>query len=406
MVSAACLVGMLAAISCSPKTTAVLRNPGHTGGNVGANTGEHTGADTDKGKDSKKEDLKATSIALMLPFQLDKVAGTSVVEEEVKRSALALDFYQGFQLGVNEVAKKGKDVTINVMDTEDNEMKNISLASSKHVEDASLIVGPIYPKEIRSFAKANTNKKVLQVSPLAAMMPTEFNIANLVSLTPPIRMHMRSIVESIVSKYKSGDVVIVFDARDHDHRQFIEGFDQELKTKNPAIQIKHVQSAAQIGHELLEVGTAFIVSGTTEKTQLRSLISALDDKVSDGFMIRLFGHPLWDRIDFSPYSNFYRMDPTISSESHLRAWNTDAQTFVRNYKALYKVDPSDYSYKGYDAGRYFSALLNKYGADYSNKLLEEKYQGLFNKYEFTYNPQWGYVNQGVKLKTYRNGSFQ
>ncbi len=405
MVSAACLIGMLAAISCSPKTTGVLRNPNHTGGNVGANQGENTGKVEEK-KDADKEVLKTSSIALMLPFQLDKVVGTSVVEEDVKRSALALDFYQGFQLGVNEVAKKGKGVTINVMDTEDNEMKNVSLASSKKVTEASLIVGPIYPKEIRSFAKANTNKNVLQVSPLAAMMPTEFNISNLVSLTPPIRIHMRLIAETIASKYRSGDVVIVFEARDHDHRQFIEGFDQELKTKNPAISIKHVQSVAQLGQELLDAGTSFVVCGTTEKTQLRSLVSSLDDKVSDGFMIKLFGHPLWDRIDFSPYSNFYRMDPTISSESHLRAWNTEAQSFVRNYKSQFKVEPSDYSYKGYDAGRYFSTLLNKYGADYASKLVEEKYEGLFNKYEFSYNPQWGYVNQGVKLKTYRNGSFQ
>ena len=73
---------------------------------------------------------------------------------------------------------------------------------------------------------------------------------------------------------------------------------------------------------------------------------------------------------------------------------------------MFKVDPSEYSYKGYDAGLYFVNLLNKYGEEYADKVAEEDYQGIFSNYQFRFNPEWGYVNEGLKLKTYRNGSFQ
>ena len=408
--AALCLGAVLTVSSCSPKTTGgVLKNP-NVYGNKG-NEAEKNKTEEEKKEESKKEEAvkaadQSKSIALLLPFQLNMISNQNVVEADVKRSALALDFYQGFQLGVNEAAKKPGDFNIKVMDTQDNEMKNLSIAGSKEIENASLIVGPVYPKEIRSFARGNKNTKVLQVSPLAATMPTEFNISNLVSLTPPIRIHMRTIVAEMMNRYMDGDVIIVFDARDNDHRNFIAGFDEEVKKINPNAKIVHVTSASQLQSAIPDEGTALVVSGTTERTQLRSLVNALDNKVGSGYSVRLYGHPLWSRIDFKPYDNFYRMDPTITSESHLKVWSSDVQNFQRNYKSTFKIDPSDYAYKGYDAGKYFANLLNKYGPEYAEKVVDEKYSGIFSDYQFNYNPTWGYVNQAVKVRTYRNGSFQ
>jgi len=408
-VSILCLGAVLAVSSCSPKTTGgVLKNP-NVYGTTGSGSGKDKPKEEDKEtkeKDSEKSGKQVSNIALLLPFQLNMIANENVVEDDVKRSALALDFYQGFQLGVNEETKTPGAYNIKVMDTQDNEMTNFSIAASKEVESASLIVGPVYPKEIRSFAKGNKNTKVLQVNPLAATMPREFNIANLVSLTPPIRIHMLAVAKEVMGKYRDGDVIIVFDARDNDHRQFIQGFDEEITTINPNSKVIHVSSIAQLGDALPDLGTALVVSGTTERTQLRSLISALNAKVASGSSIRLFGHPLWARIDFKPYDNFYRMEPTITTESHLKAWGSDVQTFQKNYKNTFKIDPSDYAYKGYDAGRYFTNLLNKYGEEYADKVVEEKYKGIFSDYQFVYNAEWGYVNQAVKVRTYRNGSFQ
>ena len=407
--AAFCMAAVLAVSSCSPKTTGgVLKNP-----NVYGNTGKDAGNKTEaeKKEDTKKEETvkaadQSKNIALLLPFQLNMIANQNVVEADVKRSALALDFYQGFQMGVNEAAKKTADFNIHVMDTQDNEMKNLSIAASKEIENASLIVGPVYPKEIRSFAKGNKNNKILQVNPLAATMPTEFNISNLVSLTPPIRIHMRAIAAEMMKRYTDSDVIIVFEARDSDHRNFIAGFDEEVKKINPAAKIIHVSSVSQLGQTIPDMGTAFVISGTTEKTQLRSLVNSLDSKVGQGYSVRLYGHPLWSKVDFRPYDNFFRMDPTISSESHLKVWSTEVQNFQRNYKSAFKIEPSDFAYKGYDAGRYFATLLNKYGSAYAEKVVDEKYSGIFSDYQFNYNPTWGYVNQAVKIRTYRNGSFQ
>src|SRR5690606_3935401 len=193
-----------------------------------------------------------------------------------------------------------------------------------------------------------------------------FNLSNLVSLTPPIRMHMLAIADLVATNYQEDDVVLIFDGRDNDHRQFIAGFEQELKEKNPLIKIVHAATEAEVSRSMPDLGTAFVVSGTTEKEKLRTLISILNREIEDGSSIKLFGHPLWERFDFKPYDNFYRMEPTITAESHLKVWNSAVQNFQRSYKSNFKVEPSDFAYKGYDAGRYFVTLINKYGADYAD----------------------------------------
>src|SRR5690606_27342524 len=125
--AALCLGAVLAVSSCSPKTTGgVLKNP-NVYGTTGSGSGKDKPKEEDKEtkeKDSEKSGKQVSNIALLLPFQLNMIANENVVEDDVKRSALALDFYQGFQLGVNEETKTPGAYNIKVMDTQDNEMTN------------------------------------------------------------------------------------------------------------------------------------------------------------------------------------------------------------------------------------------------------------------------------------------
>lgn len=140
------------------KKIGVLRSPSSKGEQgTASNNGGITAAK--QAEDAKKlEAAKASeslknqkSIALLLPFQLNRISGMRPTAEDVKRSALALDFYQGFQLGLEELGDQGSKFNLQVIDSEDDNYRNSSLATSTVIKNASLIVGPIYPKEIKAF---------------------------------------------------------------------------------------------------------------------------------------------------------------------------------------------------------------------------------------------------------------
>ncbi|PVH25039.1 ABC transporter substrate-binding protein [Sphingobacterium corticibacter] len=405
----------LAVSSCSPKTTTgVLRAPGQTTGKVDGTKDqseadrEDKSGDTDIALSNKAKRYPGGTIALLLPFQLDRVAGSAVSEEDVKRSALALDFYQGFQMGLDQTVKSNKRVELQVLDSRDNAGHNANLARSQEIKDASLIIGPVYPAEIKAFsASLPSNNRVLQVNPLAATMPTEFNLPNLVSVTPPISIHMRAISAELSKNYKEGDVILIYNTANSDHQQFIQGFPADIKERLPYAEVISVSSPSELNDKLNSRVVYHIISGTTDRNQLKALLNVMDERsMSDNLEFRLYGHPLWNRVDFSSYSNFTFYRPVISSESHLNPLSNATRDFQSSYKNAYGVEPSDHAYKGFDSGTYFGNLLQKYGRDYAEHINKETFEGLYSNYKFNRNERWGYVNFGVSLMEYRFGKFQ
>lgn len=400
--------------SCTPKV-GVLRSPDYKG-NVGSNSsksGETSkspdGRETNESKaENAAKRFVGRNISLVLPFQLDQISENSLAEKDIKRSALALDYYQGFQLGLEELARKGADFNLNVLDSRDNASYSGSLALSSEVEEASLIIGPVYPQEIKAFGSNLQDKQTLQINPLAASMPTEFNLPNLVSLTPPIKAHSNAIASRVAREYSAGDVIIIFNAPDSDSKQFLNGMSTAIKQTKGNAHIISVSSIGQLNENLSSTGTNLIVTGTTDKNQLKSLLNNLINKYSENtYNFSLFGHPLWERYDFGMYTGFSNLNPTITTESNLKAWSSAVKTFKEAYYDTYGVQPSDQSYKGYDSAIYFGGLINKYGVDkLPEKLTSETYNGLFSSYKFRYNEAWGYANESVAFRTYRGGSFQ
>lgn len=395
----------LVVASCTPKRGGVLRAPSQTTGSVEGKVEEPE--EKELKEEEKPETVLKSSIALVLPFQLDRIPGSSMSEEDIKRSSLALDFYQGFQLGLDQVVSQDKLVSLHVLDSRDDIGQSANLATSQEVMESSLIVGPVYPQEIRSFGANYSNRRVLQINPLAATMPTEFNLPNLVSVTPPISVHMRAISAQVADNYRDSDAIIIYDTNNNDHRQFINGFLDDIKERLPEANIFSVTSVTQLNDHLVSTGKNHVITGTTDRNQLKGLLENLDDRyTNDNFMFQLYGHPLWSRFDFSVYANFRYFNPIITAESHLNPGARAVRNFHTQYQESFGIAPSDHAYKGYDAGVYFGKLLDKYGEDYPDHITEEVFEGLFSNYKFNHDDRWGYVNFGVNIKTYRSNSFE
>ncbi|MEJ5053802.1 ABC transporter substrate-binding protein [Sphingobacterium sp. MYb382] len=407
---------LLAMGACSPKTTGVLRAPGHVGGQTGQTQDDNKVlSSTEVAAEKERKEAEAmlekrrnhNGIALVLPFQLDKLDPNNLSKNDVTRSSLALDFYQGFQLGLDEVAKRSKSFVLDVIDSRDDENYNGIIAKSADVVNASLVVGPVYPKEIRAFGANLNDKAVLQVNPLAASNPTDYNIPNLVTLTPSLSIHTRAVAQKMARDYKSGDIIFIYNTTDADGKQFLAGFAAEVRKTNPSAKLQSVNNVTQLNDALSNVGNNLIAIGTTDKNELRNFLNNLDKKEKEGFYsFKIFGHPLWDKIDFSAYENFEHFRPTISSENHIKSWTVAVKNFKDSYYTAYGVNPSDHSYKGYDVARYFGSLLNKYGPEYAKHLSKETFDGLFSSYQFEKNNNAGYINNAVSFKEYKGTSFQ
>lgn len=397
------LASSLVLFSCSVKQPTVLKSPDYSG---------KTEQPSDKDRDEEKEKevsenavekYAGKNIALLLPFQLNKVASDQIEEEDVKRSAMALDFYQGFQLGLEEAAGKKDNFQLRVLDSEDQEHTNAKLAISKDLEDAALVIGPVYPNEIKAFGNSSSNRSVLQVNPLAATMPREFGLPNLVSLTPSIEVHQHAMARLLHENQRLGDQIVVLNNNDSDSKQWLTRLTDMLR--DDELEYREVNSANQLEDVLELSGINHIVLGTNNRFLVSTLIQNLNEWKEKGYEFRIYGHPMWSRFDFSSLDDVDGLQVTITSESHLPRNSMAKSRFDRKYEDTFLVRPSDNSYKGYDAGKYFGELLAKHGANYPDELLERSFKGLFSSYEFDYNPEWGFSNHSVVYKVFSRGEF-
>lgn len=347
-------------------------------------------------------------IVLLLPFELNRSAGDHQSDADVKRAALALDFYQGFEIGLEKQTEEGHNFRLDVLDSRDDEQEVARLSGFDAVQDARLVVGPIFPKGISAFAASAglEDKGVLQVSPLAATMPTEFNIPNLVSMTPPIMTHVRALAARIAEVYRTGDVVLLYRTDEAASQQFIPALKEELRRLDEDMSIGEVDGEEQLLEQLRTNANNLLVCGSTNRFRVVTIVDQLRQQVDDaGYRIKLFGHPNWARMPFSSGIGLERMQTEISSSYYIDAGSAAVREFEQRYRSEFGVEPTDFSYKGYDAGRFFGELLALHGESYGQHLLGSEFRGLHNAFEFQYDPRWGYVNAAIHFLEFRNGAF-
>lgn len=347
-------------------------------------------------------------VALLLPFELNRSAGAQPTDGDVKRAALALDFYQGFELGLEETAAAGASLRLHVLDSRDEIEEVKRLAGLDVVRQSSLVVGPVFPKEIKAFGEQASldRERVLQISPLAATMPTEFNLPNLVSITSPITVHIHALAERLVALYRPGDVVLLYESEENSSRQFLPALKAELRKLNAAIPVQEVDSEDRLRERLRTTGTNLVVCGSTNRFRVVTIANQLGNQLDEsGLQIRLFGHPNWAKLPFSADDGLERLQTEISSSYFIDKSRDAVRDFDRQYRSAYDLEPTEFAYKGYDAGRFFGQLLTRYGDAYRSHVEHEVYRGLHNAFDFQYNPQWGYVNAAIHFLEFRKGSW-
>jgi len=150
-----------------------------------------------------------------------------------------------------------------------------------------------------------------------------------------------------------------------------------------------------------------IVSGTANKNLVKALLDKMDERfLNPGNQFKLYGHPNMAKLSYENFENMDFYGLTITSSNLVNESDSDTRKFIGNYKSAYKVDPSEFSYKGYDAALYFGRLIHKYGVDYVSRMTQDKFSGLNSDYKFEFYPKWGYANRALGMMVYHNKKFE
>lgn len=379
--------------ACSPKTTTPpVKRPDKPG-------------ELPKQEQPKVIELKPEipSISLILPFNLDKVDPQSATLEQISKSEIALDFYQGFKLALDSLKDRGYSFNLDVFDAQNDEIKTANLARAPSVISNDLIVGPIFPDNIKVFSDlAKLNNKV-QVSPLAASMPVQFKNPYLVTINNTIEQHGWKVADYIVKNFPVDRTnVILINPQSTEAQKFADPVREHLKSLSGAkLKITEVTGITGIESRLLKAQENVVIIASEEQEFVMPAINRLHRlKTRGNYKINVFGHPNLVRLTVDT-KQLQELNTMVTSSYFVDYDSVAVKNFVSRYHAEYKLDPSEYAFKGFDTGYYFGSLLGEFGKDYVRNL-NRYYNGLHNDFRFSYDALVGYKNTEIKILKYED----
>ena len=355
----------------------------------------------------EKAIVREHSIALLLPFLLNTIDVNTAGKKEVGQADMAIDFYQGFKLGLDSVALGGHNFKVHVFDTESGDARIADLAMNESIKKQDLIIGPVFPEAISTFSKFNKSGKI-QVSPLAATSPAEFNNPNLLTINNTLDQHSEKIAAFINSHYQPESVNIVLintqkseDARFSNYlKQYLAGFS--------ASKFKIMERPNAIGIEsyLSTAKNNLILITASDRSFLLPAIDKLYKLKNEGYQIEVFGHPNWIKAKYLNVSKMQAINARISASYFVNYKAQNVKSFIARYRDEYKLEPSEFSFKGFDIAYYLGSMMEEYGNDFIDHLGDKTYEGLHNRFRFSKKPEFGYVNAELYLLRYQNFELQ
>ncbi|RYE58947.1 MAG: amino acid ABC transporter substrate-binding protein, partial [Sphingobacteriales bacterium] len=341
----------------------------------------------------KKPEPKFTqaNIALLIPFRLNEINLATATKADIEQSAMAIDFYQGFKLGVDSAAASGLNFKLNVYDTrDDNSHLDELIKKNSSLAESNIIIGPVFPqglKHMASFAAANG---VSLVNPLAASHPNEFNNPNLISVVNNIDLHAGKIGDYIANTYNPASTVVVLINPKGPDQVMANPIRAYFANKKPFV-FQEYASVFTMEMNLVKGKKYVIIVSSSDRKFVVPTIDKLIKMRNAGLDVALFGHPDWIKQNYN-IDRLQALSATVSSSYKVDYKREGVNAFIRKYRAAFNFEPGEYSFKGFDVGFYFASLLARHKADFLEHLTREKYKGLHNNLSFIYDEKLGYIN--------------
>lgn len=355
--------------------------------------------------EAKENDNKEKVISLVLPFELTSINYKTAALKDLAKAEIAIDFYQGFKMGVDSVAHTiGGNFKLQVYDSKDDPTNIAILASKAGIKNSDLIVGPVFPNGIKAFATYSKAMKKMVVSPLAASDPETFNNPYLITINNSLDQHTYRALSFIKEELRPKKIVLIRSGQADEYKYAVP-FKKGLDSLAKGIAFSEIGIKA-VGYEnvyksLNPTGLNVIVLPSTDRNFLLAMTKQIE-KLTSNFQIAVVGHPGWEKAQFLDANVMESLNAYITSSYKINYKTPRVEQFIRNYRNNFQLEPGEYAFKGFDIGYYFAQLMVDKNNDLSKALLKQNFDGIHNDFSFKRDLKYGFYNNSLMILKYQD----
>jgi len=343
------------------------------------------------------------TVALMLPFQLNRTGGDSTQGDQdlVKKDPtlrVALDFYSGALMAAEFAKDKGIPITLNVYDTENSEAKIASILSNGNFKNIDAVIGPLLQKNVEKASEILKSSKIPVFSPLSNRDMAMND--NLFQTLPTNAVLEKTMLQYLSQNSMGKNIIIISDSKKTKQKTMIQSAIPSAKTVSPRgsgyIQASDVTNVASAGMEnwvVLESENPVLVSSAV------NVLAAMPGS----YKIRLFTLDKnqayeWHEVSSTRLAKINFTFPSVSRNFS----EDDREPFLISYKNKYGVIPNRYAIRGFDVTYDVLLRLASEKDIYDAILPENETVYIENKFRYEKSDTQGYCNEAAYILKYND----
>ena len=333
----------------------------------------------------------SVDMALVLPFNASG-----------QPSETNLDFYSGVLMAVKDMQVQGISTQLNVYDL------NAGIPSREQLSANDFVLGPVASRELEAVLE-RTAGDVPVISPLDPRAS---------SLSDTYRNFIQA-PTAIANQYEALAAWVKQEAGPEDRIVLIT--EKAAKNATPGVAIRNALMHQEITYDILTYGIVegrgipAILTQKIDKKGVNHLVVASESEafVSDvmrnvsimigkGYRIALYAPSKVRTFDTIDGSLFHQGNLHIASSYHVDYESDAVHDFLLAYRALYRTEPNQFAFQGYDTARYFITMCAKYGKHFPAALERTPGHGLHTDFRFTPVAGGALLNNAVRRVLYKN----
>jgi len=379
--------------------------------------------DTTKAETAIQYDSNAVkvdyTISLLLPLYLDTMlnidSDTSYHESQKARKDLfakamyGLEFYQGFQMAADSLAKMGMNIELQVFDTNNDTAKVGEILRDSSLKKSDLLVGPLYLDAFLMAADYAKKNKINIVSPVKQSNKILLgnNYVSKVTTSEPVRVKFlaRYMADSLSTK----NMIMVYP----------DNFKDRSRAENlKKIYYEHLSNSSDTSlntqlHELIWSPSEFgMIKKYFDSTQINVVVVPSNKQafvtqfltqlsLEDDYDFQVIGMESWQNFGNIDVNYLQDLGVHLVVSEFIDLESESVKAFEQIFYKQYKVIPEKYSYLGFDVGMYYLNLMHSYGLNLEVMFLGLQEEMLGRKIEFFKTGiESGYENHSVYLIQY------
>ncbi len=307
-----------------------------------------------------------------------------------------MDFYSGVLMALRDLEKEGLKVNMHVYDLA------AGMPATEALCRSDFVLGPVASRDLEAVLQ-RVEGRVPVISPLdqrAASLAAGYS--NFIQAPAAADYQYEDLAAWLQEDLKDGERVL-----------FIS--EKGAGNTTASVAIRSALAKREIPYQILSYGivegrripatlTAEMVKGVTNRVVVASeseafigdVVRNLGIMLGKGFDIVMYAPSKVRTFDTIEGSAYHDASLHISTAYHADYADPAVNTFVRAYRALFRTEPTQFAFQGYDTARFFVLRSARYGSNWPRLMGRERSSGLHTDFLFEPNMNGNSANQAVR----------